>query len=137
MARELGGFGTMIPPAFLWYYQYGYKERWNNPDNNDPSMKRSFDEYVNEAIDKGWWDPSYSQAYREVEPRVLFEAGGNMLRRQRGGQKLLLETAVAQAQDDRVGRLPHQHHRPVLRLHPAGGPALREARQLACRRCTT
>ena len=27
----------------------------------------------------------------EVEPRVLFEAGGNLLRRQRGGQKLLLE----------------------------------------------
>ena len=89
--RSSAASGDMIPPAFLWYYQYGYKERWNNPDNNDPSMKRSFDEYINEAIDKGWWDPSYSQAYREVEPRVLFEAGGNMLRRQRGGQKLLLE----------------------------------------------
>jgi DMSO reductase family type II enzyme molybdopterin subunit len=92
MNPELGGFGAMIPPAFLWYYQYGYKERWNDPDNNDPSMKRSFDEYVNEAIDKGWFGTHCSQAYREVEPRVLFEAGGNMLRRQRGGQKLLLKT---------------------------------------------
>jgi DMSO reductase family type II enzyme molybdopterin subunit len=91
MNPELGGFGAMIPPAFLWYYQYGYKERWNNPDNNDPSMKRSFDEYVNEAIDKGWFGAHCAQAYREVEPRVLFEAGGNMLRRQRGGQKLLLD----------------------------------------------
>jgi len=92
MNPELGGFGAMIPPAFLWYYQYGYKERWNNPDNNDPSMKRSFDEYVNEAIDKGWFGSHAAQAYREVEPRVLFESGGNMLRRQRGGQKLLLKT---------------------------------------------
>ncbi len=91
MNPELGGFGAMIPPAFLWYYQYGYKERWNDPNNNDPSMKRSFDEYVNEAIDKGWFGAHCSQAYREVEPRVLFEAGGNMLRRQRGGQRLLLE----------------------------------------------
>ncbi|MBI5504489.1 MAG: molybdopterin-dependent oxidoreductase [Deltaproteobacteria bacterium] len=91
MNPELGGFGAMIPPAFLWYYQYGYKERWNDPDNNDPSMKRSFDEYVNEAVDKGWFGPHCSSAYKEVEPRVLFEAGGNMLRRQRGGQKLLLE----------------------------------------------
>jgi anaerobic selenocysteine-containing dehydrogenase len=46
---------------------------------------------MNEAIEKGWWDASYAKAYQEIEPRVLFEAGGNMLRRQRGGQKQLLE----------------------------------------------
>jgi len=90
-AAELAGMGAIIPPAFLWYYQYGYKERWNDPDNHDPSMKRSFDEYLEEAIEKGWWDPSCSKVYEQAEPRVLFEAGGNMLRRQRGGQKLLLE----------------------------------------------
>ena len=91
MAGELGGTGNMIPPAFVWYYQYGYKERWNNPDNHDASMKRSFDEYITEAVDKGWWGASYSSAYQQVEPRVLFEAGGNLLRRQRGGQVQLLE----------------------------------------------
>ncbi len=91
MAAEMAGLGNAIPPAFLWYYQYGYKERWNNPDNVDPTMARSFDDYINEAMDKGWWDPSYTKTYKEVEPRVLWEAGGNMLRRQRGGQKLLLE----------------------------------------------
>jgi anaerobic selenocysteine-containing dehydrogenase len=90
-AGELGGMGNTIPPAFLWYHQFGYKERWNNPGNNDPTMKRSFDEFLREAVDKGWWDPSYAKAYEEVEPRVLFESGGNMLRRQRGGQKLLLQ----------------------------------------------
>ncbi|NIV48418.1 MAG: molybdopterin-dependent oxidoreductase, partial [Gammaproteobacteria bacterium] len=91
MAGELGGLGFPMPPAFLWYYQYGYKERWNDPENNDPSMKRSFDEYVEEAIEKGWFNARASQTYKEVEPRVLWEAGGNMLRRDRGGQKLLLE----------------------------------------------
>jgi nitrate reductase alpha subunit len=54
-------------------------------------MKRGFEEYLREATEKGWWDPSYAKAYEECEPRVLFEAGGNVLRRQRGGQKLLLE----------------------------------------------
>jgi DMSO reductase family type II enzyme molybdopterin subunit len=88
---ELSGMGRMMPPAFLWYYQYGYKERWNDPKNHDPSMKRSFDEYLNEAIEKGWWDPDYAKTYQEITPRVLVEAGGNLLRRQRGGQKLLLE----------------------------------------------
>jgi len=91
MAGELGGMGRMMPPAFLWYHQYGYKERWNDPESSDPTMKRSFDEYLSEAAEKGWWAGSYATAYREVEPRVLFESGGNLLRRQRGGQKLLLE----------------------------------------------
>src|SRR3990172_426268 len=83
--------GFPMPPAFLWYYPFGYKDRWNDPENHDPSFKRSFDDYVNEAIEKGWWDPRYAKVYRDVQPRVLFEAGGNVLRRQRGGQKLLLE----------------------------------------------
>ncbi|UCE84826.1 MAG: molybdopterin-dependent oxidoreductase [Deltaproteobacteria bacterium] len=91
MSPELSGMGRMMPPAFLWYYRYGYRDRWNDPKNHDPSMKRSFDAYMNEAIEKGWWDASYAKAYQEVSPRVLFEAGGNILRRQRGGQKLLLE----------------------------------------------
>jgi DMSO reductase family type II enzyme molybdopterin subunit len=91
MAGEMGGLGNTIPPAFVWYYQYGYKDRWNNPDNHDAGMKRTFDEYITEAVEKGWWDPSYTKAYQEVEPRVIFEAGGNLLRRQRGGQKVLLE----------------------------------------------
>ena len=91
-AAELGGLGNTMPPVFLWYHQFGYKERWDNPENNDPTMHRSFSEYLREAVDKGWWDPSYAKAYETVEPRVLFEAGGNMLRRQRGGQKLLLKS---------------------------------------------
>ncbi len=77
MAVELGGLGSATPPAFLWYHQYGYKERWNDPENNDPSMKRSFDEYVQEATEKGWWDESYAKTYQKVAPRVIFEAGGN------------------------------------------------------------
>jgi len=90
-AAELGGMGFPMPPAFMWYHQFGYKERWNDPENNDPGMQRSFEAYVAEAIEKGWWDPAFAKAYEKVEPRIIFEAGGNMLRRQRGGQKLLLE----------------------------------------------
>jgi len=90
LAGELGGQGATMPPAFIWYHQYGYKERWNNPDNNDPTMKRTFDEYITEASDKGWWG-GIANVYKNVEPRVLFESGGNLLRRQRGGQVQLLE----------------------------------------------
>jgi len=91
MAGELGGMGRTISPAFLWYHQYGYPERWNNPDNHDPAQPRRFDAYLNEAAEKGWWNGSLPARYPHVAPRVLFESGGNLLRRQRGGQNLLLE----------------------------------------------
>jgi DMSO reductase family type II enzyme molybdopterin subunit len=91
LAAEVGGQGAIMPPAFVWYYQYGYRDRWNDPENHDPSFKRSFGEYLEEALEKGWWDARYSKAYRQLEPRVLIESGGNLLRRQRGGRKLLVE----------------------------------------------
>ena len=88
---RVGGFGGMIPPAFLWYFQYGYNERWNRKEWSDPSMKRSFDEYLQEALDKGWWNNVLANVWKDVEPRVLVEAGGNVLRRHRGGQVMLLK----------------------------------------------
>jgi DMSO reductase family type II enzyme molybdopterin subunit len=90
-AARLGGMGVWIPPVFLWYHQYGYKERWNREDWSDPGMKRTFDEYFQEAMDKGWWDMAMAKVWKDVEPRVLVEAGGNALRRHRGGQTMLLE----------------------------------------------
>ncbi len=83
--------GRTIPPAFLWYHHFGYRDRWNRKDWHDPSMKRSFDEYFREAVGKGWWDNGRARLWEQVEPRVLIEAGGNVLRRQRGGQELLLK----------------------------------------------
>jgi len=90
-AGRVAGFGGMIPPAFLWYHQFGYKERWNRKDWQDPTMKRTFDEYLQEAMEKGWWDNFMAKVWQDVEPRVLIEAGGNVLRRHRGGQTMLLE----------------------------------------------
>ncbi len=83
--------GTSAPPAFWWYWQGGYKERWNKEGWGDTSLPRTFDEYFNEAIEKGWWD-GMDHPRPEEEPRVLIECGGNMLRRTRGGKAALLET---------------------------------------------
>ncbi|MBQ76575.1 MAG: ethylbenzene dehydrogenase [Gammaproteobacteria bacterium] len=74
-------------PAFFWYDQCGYEERWNTREWGDESLPRSFNEYMKEALDKGWWDePS------KDPPQVLIECGGNMLRRTRGGKTALLDT---------------------------------------------
>jgi DMSO reductase family type II enzyme molybdopterin subunit len=90
MGYQGAAAGAGIPAAVFWYNHCGYREAWNNADWNDPSMKRPFDEYVDEAIEKGWWQGA-AQRSKDTPPRVLFEIGGNMLRRQRGGQQQLLK----------------------------------------------
>jgi DMSO reductase family type II enzyme molybdopterin subunit len=85
------GLGGIVPPAFFWYNHCGYRERWNQPTWGDPTMRRTFDEYMQEAIEKGWWQ-GVVKPEPDKPPRVLFEVGGNMLRRQRGGRTHLLRT---------------------------------------------
>jgi nitrate reductase alpha subunit len=46
---------------------------------------------MEEALEKGWWDTAAGKVWKETEPRMLIEAGGNLLRRQRGGQVMLLK----------------------------------------------
>jgi len=82
--------GLFTPPAFFWYHHCGYRETWNKRSWGDAGMKRSFDEYFEEAIEKGWWGQANESA-KKAEPRFLIEVGGNLLRRQRGGAKQLLE----------------------------------------------
>ncbi|MFQ5666128.1 MAG: molybdopterin-dependent oxidoreductase [Candidatus Binatia bacterium] len=82
--------GIFTPPAFFWYHHCGYREIWNRPGYGDPTMKRTFDAYFQEACEKGWWDTTDEQT-RQAEPRFLIEVGGNLLRRQRGGARMLLE----------------------------------------------
>ncbi len=86
LSQRLGQGGGSSPPAFFWHRHTGHAERWRRW--TDPSMKRTFDEYVREAEESGWWPSARPAA--DVEPRVLVECGGNFLRRTRGGQRLLL-----------------------------------------------
>ncbi|MBW1684810.1 MAG: molybdopterin-dependent oxidoreductase [Deltaproteobacteria bacterium] len=90
MAARMGSAAGLVPPAFLWYRHCGYQENWNRAGWSDPSMKRPFDEYMQEAIEKGWWS-GVDRPAEDTPPRVLFNWGGNMLRRMRGGQNILLE----------------------------------------------
>ncbi len=84
-----GGTGSI--PAFWWYWQAGYDKRWNTPGWGDTSLPRKFDEYFNEARDKGWWK-GHEGPGPDNPPQVLIECGGNMLRRTRGGKTALLNT---------------------------------------------
>ena len=93
VVHEMGyrgaAMGGNVPPAFFWFNHCGYKEIWDRPGWGDPAMKRPLSAYVKEAVERGWWGGAqYPKA--DSAPRVLFEIGGNLLRRQRGGQQQLL-----------------------------------------------
>ncbi len=78
------------PPVFYWYYHGGYREVWNRKEWHDPAMKRSFDEYLAEAMAKNWWEALVEPA-PDRPPQVLIGAAGSTLRRTRGGYKMLLK----------------------------------------------
>ncbi|RIK05428.1 MAG: hypothetical protein DCC49_12410 [Acidobacteria bacterium] len=86
--RAMAAQSGMAPPFFFWYWHAGYKDRWER-DDWQPEMERSFSDYFEEA--RKWWGQNASPG-PESPPRVLFEVAGNMLRRSRGGQELLLES---------------------------------------------
>ena len=90
LTARMGWAAGLVPPAFLWYRHFGYEQNWNRAGWNDPTMKRPFNEYMQEAMEKGWW-AGVDRPAEDTPPRVLFNWGGNMLRRMRGGQNVLLQ----------------------------------------------
>jgi len=81
--------GTSAPPVFFNYHHAGYRETWNRAEWSDPTMKRTFDAYLSDAVRRGWWG-GVARPGAATEPRVLFSVGTNPLRRARGGRAKLL-----------------------------------------------
>jgi DMSO reductase family type II enzyme molybdopterin subunit len=79
-----------VPAAFYWYWHAGYDQVWNKQEWSDPAMTRPLGEYLQEAVDKGWWEGVASPP-PDRPPRVLLEVGASTLRRTRGGYKVLRE----------------------------------------------
>ena len=99
-------------------------------------MKRRFDEYLQEAIDKGWWEASSRPAAEDAAARHhrdRRQPAAPQARRRDAccSKELWPKLKIIVSIDWRM-----QHHRPLLGLHPAGGAALRED-QLPLSRCRT
>ncbi len=87
--RLLGPLTSMVPPIFYWYHHAGYDQVWNKREWGDPAMKRPFEDYMKEAMDKDWWHGVAEPAAGKT-PQVLIGIAGSTLRRTRGGLKQLL-----------------------------------------------
>jgi len=78
--REMMG---MVPPVFLYYFHTNYRDTWNKKEWHCPTMKRSFDEYMTEALDKGWWD-GLVRPGPDQTPQVYCFMGTSPARKNRG-----------------------------------------------------
>ncbi|MBT4518447.1 MAG: molybdopterin-dependent oxidoreductase, partial [Halieaceae bacterium] len=83
LSREDYARGNLVTVPLFLYQHGGLKDLYGSARRWDPSLKRGFDEYLEEAVEKGW------QFVPQNAPRILFSTGGNMLRRVRGYQRLM------------------------------------------------
>jgi DMSO reductase family type II enzyme molybdopterin subunit len=82
-ARKEYARGHLVTTPLLHYQHGGLKELYGSAKRWDPDLKREFDDYLQEAVDREW------QFVPRTAPRILFSVGGNTFRRVRGYHKLL------------------------------------------------
>jgi DMSO reductase family type II enzyme molybdopterin subunit len=85
-ARKIEEGGITVSNTLFWYVHGGLNELSGRSKEWDKYLKREVDEYVKESLEKGWqrvFPPPGK------EPRILFECGGNIIRRVRGYTALL------------------------------------------------
>jgi len=82
-ARQDYARGNTVTTPLLYYQHGGLKERFGSAKRWDPHLKREFDDYLQEAVEKEW------QFVPKTAPRILFSVGGNTFRRARGYDKLI------------------------------------------------
>jgi anaerobic selenocysteine-containing dehydrogenase len=90
LVQASASMGTLVPPLWWWYYHVGFREIWNRRSWHDPSMRRDFDEYFNEALEKQWWQ-GVAMPLEDKPPRAMIAVGDNLLRRSRGGKTMFLK----------------------------------------------
>jgi len=85
-ARDAFARGAIVGTSFFHYIHSGLLELSERYGSWDPHLKRPVGEYVREALEKGW---QVSTPKPGKDPRVMFNTGGNFLRRARATQKII------------------------------------------------
>jgi anaerobic selenocysteine-containing dehydrogenase len=80
-----------VPPVFFLYNHAGYDKLWDRPEWNDPTLDKTFGEYLRESIEKEFWDADQIKPTPENPPQVLMLIANNPLRRQRSGRRTYVD----------------------------------------------
>ncbi len=81
LMRKIHEGGHFISSSLLFHVHGGLAPLTGSARRWDKSLPREAEDYLQEAFDKGW-------QMRPPEPKIFFSAGGNILRRVRGGDRL-------------------------------------------------
>lgn len=81
-ARDEYKRGGFLPSSIYLHMEGGLDRNMGRSREWDPHLQRDIGEFLEEAIERGW------QVGPKTSPRILFEVGGNLLRRIRGYDKL-------------------------------------------------
>jgi DMSO reductase family type II enzyme molybdopterin subunit len=85
--REVGS----VIPVFFMYHHAGYSELWDRREWADPQLERTFGEYLEESVRRGYWDELDTRPAPEQEPQVLMLMAHNPLRRERSGRHMYVD----------------------------------------------
>ncbi|MFQ5850609.1 MAG: molybdopterin-dependent oxidoreductase [Candidatus Binatia bacterium] len=85
-AKESVASGAISPTCMGHFFHGGLLELSKQHNSWDPHLKRPLTEYVNEAFSKRW---QVAVPSPDKPPQVLFQVGGNFLRRGRATNQLL------------------------------------------------
>jgi DMSO reductase family type II enzyme molybdopterin subunit len=83
-------FGSVMP-VFHMYNHAGYDELWDRPEWQDPSLDRTFGQYLKESVERGYWDERLTGSGPDQPPQVLMLMAHNPLRRERSAQQTYVE----------------------------------------------
>ncbi|MBW2242067.1 MAG: molybdopterin-dependent oxidoreductase [Deltaproteobacteria bacterium] len=83
-------FGSVLPTFFM-YNHAGYDELWDRPEWQDPSLDRTYGQYMKESVERGYWDEKLVGPGPDHPPQVLMLMAHNPLRRERSAQQTYVE----------------------------------------------
>ncbi|MBI4529362.1 MAG: molybdopterin-dependent oxidoreductase [Deltaproteobacteria bacterium] len=83
--KESVASGAIAATSMVQFIHGGVLELSKPHNSWDPHLKRPVGEYLNEALEKGW---QVAVPAPDKDPKVLFQVGGNFLRRGRATKQL-------------------------------------------------
>lgn len=89
--KKLSARAGLVPPVLYLYDHVGYRELWDTPEWQDPSLPRGFGEYLEESLERDAWGDEKLQSDRTTTPQVLMLLAHNPLRRARSGRRMYVE----------------------------------------------
>ena len=87
LSKQVGS----VLPVFFMYRHAGYDALWNRKEWSDPTLEKTFGEYLEESVKRGYWDEQQIRPPPEQVPQVLMLMAHNPLRRHRSGRRMYVE----------------------------------------------